>query len=132
MPAVLGYHPNGSPAAAKDLTFGPLNSQSRMEPRDEAKHSPEELLATGPSNSLTTKDAAIAEFFSQKTFQLVLHNPTTAHQLHRFSQDRMCGESMAFLKRVASFTPGSSAIESALDFAKISRWIGTTLYWTRQ
>lgn len=100
MPAVLGYQANGPPSATNDFNFGPLNSSNRMEPRDEGKHSPGQLVATGPSNSFTTKDAAIAEFFSQKTFQLVLHNPTTAHQLHKFSQDRLCGESMAFLKKV--------------------------------
>ncbi|KAL9623799.1 MAG: hypothetical protein Q9160_002030 [Pyrenula sp. 1 TL-2023] len=100
MPSVVGYHPNGSPSATRDLSLGPLNSANKQEPRDEAKHSPEELTEAAPSRSLTTKDAAIAEFFSQKTFQLVLHNPTTAHQLLRFSQDRLCGESMEFLKKV--------------------------------
>lgn len=44
----------------------------------------------------------LADFFSAEVFQIVLHNPTTAHRLHKFSQARMCGENMEFLEKVYS------------------------------
>ncbi len=43
---------------------------------------------------------ALADFFSAEVFQIVLHNPTTAHQLLKFSQSRFCGENMEFLEMV--------------------------------
>ena len=42
----------------------------------------------------------LADFFSSEVFQIVLHNPTTAHRLHKFCQARMCGENMEFLEKV--------------------------------
>lgn len=44
----------------------------------------------------------LADFFSSEVFQIVLHNPTTAHRLSKFSQARMCGENMEFLEKVWS------------------------------
>ncbi|MCJ1245706.1 hypothetical protein MMC30_002910 [Trapelia coarctata] len=41
-----------------------------------------------------------ADFFSPEIFQIVLHNPTTSHQLLQFSQSRFCGENMEFLEKV--------------------------------
>jgi len=40
------------------------------------------------------------DFFSSEVFQTVLHNPTTAHQLRLFSEQRLCGENMEFLQAV--------------------------------
>ena len=42
----------------------------------------------------------VADFFGPEIFQIVLHNPTTSHQLLSFSQSRMCGENMEFLEKV--------------------------------
>lgn len=42
----------------------------------------------------------LVDFFSPEVFQIVLHNPTTAHRLLKFSQARMCGENMEFLEKV--------------------------------
>jgi len=44
----------------------------------------------------------VADFFSPEIFQIVLHNPTTSHQLLQFSQSRFCGENMEFLEKVGS------------------------------
>ena len=49
--------------------------------------------------------AGLADFFSPEVFQIVLHNPTTAHQLLKFSQSRFCGENMEFLEKVCSSRP---------------------------
>ncbi|KAI9675734.1 MAG: hypothetical protein M1817_001101 [Caeruleum heppii] len=43
---------------------------------------------------------AFADFFSTAVFQTVLHNPVTAHRLHKFSQSRFCGENMEFLEQL--------------------------------
>lgn len=50
--------------------------------------------------SVSTASNDIADFFSPEVFQIVLHNPTTAHQLLKFSQTRFCGENMEFLDKV--------------------------------
>ena len=39
-----------------------------------------------------------ADFFSTEVFSLVLHNPTTAYQLLKFSRSHYCGENMEFLE----------------------------------
>ncbi|KAL8822851.1 MAG: hypothetical protein Q9191_006421 [Dirinaria sp. TL-2023a] len=46
----------------------------------------------------------LADFFSSEVFQIVLHNPTTAHRLAKFCQARMCGENMEFLEKVDRYS----------------------------
>ena len=55
-----------------------------------------------------------ADFFSPEVFRIVLHNPTTAHRLLRFSQARMCGENMEFLEKVSDriYLPGPQVFET--------------------
>lgn len=43
-----------------------------------------------------------ADFFSREVFQVVLHNPTTAHQLKKFAHSRLCGENLDFLDQVST------------------------------
>ncbi|KAK8041689.1 hypothetical protein PG993_006212 [Apiospora rasikravindrae] len=43
------------------------------------------------------------EFFSEEAFQTVLYNPITAHELQKFSEQRLCGESVAFLAKVNQY-----------------------------
>lgn len=62
----------------------------------------------------------LADFFSAEVFQIVLHNPTTAHRLHKFSQARMCGENMEFLEKVSS-SPQSHARDLAVDLVPLIR-----------
>jgi PAS domain S-box-containing protein len=45
----------------------------------------------------------LPDFFAPEVFQTVLHNPTTSHQLLRFSQSRLCGENMEFLEKVDKY-----------------------------
>ena len=52
---------------------------------------------TGISGSSNSR---MADFFGHEVFQTVLHNPTAAHQLLRFSRSRLCGENMEFLEKV--------------------------------
>ncbi|KUJ16946.1 uncharacterized protein LY89DRAFT_616615 [Mollisia scopiformis] len=45
----------------------------------------------------------MADFFSWEVFQIVLHNPTTAHRFLRFCQSRACGENMEFLQQIDKY-----------------------------
>ncbi|CZR62126.1 related to nonphototropic hypocotyl protein 1 [Phialocephala subalpina] len=45
----------------------------------------------------------MADFFSWEVFQIVLHNPTTAHRFLRFCQSRACGENIEFLQQVDKY-----------------------------
>lgn len=42
----------------------------------------------------------LPDFFAQEVFQIVLHNPTTSHQLLKYSQSQLCGENLEFLEKV--------------------------------
>lgn len=43
----------------------------------------------------------LPDFFSYGIFQVVLRNPTTAHQLLKFSETRLCSENIVFLSKVS-------------------------------
>ena len=63
------------------------------------------VISMGPQpvNSGSTAKTGLPDFFSQEIFNIVLHNPTTSHQLRRFCDSRFCGENMAFLEKVDRF-----------------------------
>ena len=69
----------------------------------------------------------LADFFSTEVFQIVLHNPTTAHRLLKFSQARMCGENMEFLEKVGAVLFPKSA---SLTVGNLHRWTVTMPSWT--
>jgi len=52
---------------------------------------------TGASGSSLSR---FADFFGAEVFQMVLHHPTTAHQMLKFSRARFCGENLEFLEKV--------------------------------
>merc|ERR1711939_1202135 len=51
----------------------------------------------------STSSSKLADFFSREVFQIVLHNPTTSHQLLKFSRSRLCGENLEFLEKVDKY-----------------------------
>lgn len=59
-------------------------------------------VRSGPSST------GVADIFSPEIFQVVLHNPTTSHQLLRYSQSRFCGENMEFLEKVGWIRRGEA------------------------
>ncbi len=65
-------------------------------------YTPPPASFSGPMNNggMERRGDGLADFFSSEVFQIVLHNPTTAHRLLKFSQARMCGENMEFLEKV--------------------------------
>jgi phototropin len=52
------------------------------------------------TNFSGTSSGRLTDFFGTEVFQMVLHNPTTCHQLTKFAQTRFCGENMGFLEQV--------------------------------
>lgn len=61
---------------------------------------PRDNESIAESVATTASSTRLANFFGQEVFQIVLHNPTTSHQLTKFCQTRFCGENMDFLERV--------------------------------
>lgn len=43
------------------------------------------------------------DFFTASIFQVVLHNPTTAYRLLKFSESRLCAENVEFLSKVDAY-----------------------------
>ncbi len=70
------------------------DSSRNYNPHPSSFSSPKQSTASDKGNN------GLADFFSSEVFQIVLHNPTTAHRLLKFSQARMCGENMEFLEKV--------------------------------
>jgi len=63
------------------------------------------------------RSANLADFFSSEVFNIVIHNPTTAHRFLRFCQSRACGENMEFLQKVSyksCYLYSSSKVNSML------------------
>lgn len=66
----------------------------------EEKASYEASVTTQRTAMSNSSSSRIADFFSSEVFQVVLRNPTTAHQLQKFAQSRLCGENIDFLEKV--------------------------------
>lgn len=49
-------------------------------------------------------DVKMANFFGSEVFHLVLQNPTTAYQLKRYAQSRLCEENLEFLDMVGTLS----------------------------
>ena len=60
------------------------------------------------ARSSESSGTKMPEFFSHAVFHSVLHNPTIAHQLLKFSQTRLCGENLEFLQKVSTSEPTHS------------------------
>lgn len=58
---------------------------------------------SGKTTMSATSQSALPDFFSPSIFNVVLHNPTTAHQLLKFSETRLCSENVEFLSKVDEY-----------------------------
>lgn len=83
---------NGSTPISQpqDPTLTPINESSSYE------HS----VSTQPTSISGHSATRLADFFSSDVLHIVLHNPTTAHQLRKFARSRLCGENLDFLEKV--------------------------------
>ena len=79
----------------REVTVDEASSKSSNAPISDREDS-----AARPNNMSSIGSNGLADFFSPEVFQIVLHNPTTAHRLLKFSQSRLCGENMEFLEKV--------------------------------
>lgn len=66
------------------------------------------------ASSHTAGGGSMADFFSSSVFQVVLHNPTTAHQLLRFAESRLCAENVEFLARVDEYRTTLNTLASQM------------------
>jgi hypothetical protein len=57
----------------------------------------------GKGSNAGVNQSFVTDFFSPEVFQVVLHNPTTAHRFLQFCQSRACGENMEFLNKVSCY-----------------------------
>ena len=81
-----------------DFSLESVDERSNYEPSISAvSHTTQNTALTSSSSS------RLPDFFAPEVFQVVLHNPTTSHQLLKFSQTRLCGENMAFLEKVDKY-----------------------------
>ncbi|KAI6713256.1 hypothetical protein PZA11_001891 [Diplocarpon coronariae] len=69
-------------------------AHSKSTGEDESGNASRDGISNGSEGS------GMAEFFSAEVFQMVLHNPTTAHRFLRFAQSRACEENLEFLQKV--------------------------------
>lgn len=68
----------------------------------------------GGGGSSSQVGGSMPDFFSPSVFQVVLHNPTTAHQLLRFAELRLCAENVEFLARVDEYRTTLNALATQL------------------
>lgn len=61
-----------------------------------------------------SEHSKLADFFSSDVFQIVLHNPTTAHQLKKFSHQRLCGENLDFLDGIDQYQQSLNQLTQAV------------------
>ncbi|KAH8662512.1 hypothetical protein BX600DRAFT_513340 [Xylariales sp. PMI_506] len=60
-------------------------------------------LLSASSGGGGAASSRVPDFFNFVTFQAVLRNPPTAHQLLNFSQSRLCGDNLEFLAKVNEY-----------------------------
>ncbi|KAL0941675.1 blue light receptor [Colletotrichum truncatum] len=73
----------------------------RIAPNDDAVSISQQ--STSKHSTTSNGSSRTADFFGPGIFQVVLRNPTTAHQLLKFSEARFCSESVEFLQKVEKY-----------------------------
>lgn len=70
-----------------------------------------ETHSTAATNSSGSR---LPDFFSNEVFQVVLHNPTTSHQLQKFARSRLCAENIEYLAAVDKYQSLLSDVAATL------------------
>jgi hypothetical protein len=86
----------GSSPPRRMEAMGSRNASTRQSEEGSASS----RIGTGTTLSGSGVGGNMADFFSSEIFNIVIHNPTTAHRFLRFCQSRACGENMEFLQKV--------------------------------
>lgn len=92
-------HPRHSSLMTSSSTLVPAPTAKRVFSSD-ALPTSRTLPADNRSIVSHGSSARLPDFFSYEIFQIVRRNPTTAHQLLKFSESRLCGENIEFLSKV--------------------------------
>lgn len=90
----------GSSPPRRTDTVSSRNASVRQS--EEGSASASSRNGTGTTLNGSSLGNNMADFFSSEVFNIVIHNPTTAHRFLRFCQSRACGENMEFLQKVGS------------------------------
>lgn len=93
-------HANERPQSPDDLE-ALRKLDFSLDPVDEQDSSYEPSIATQHTTASGSSTSRLADFFGAEVFQIVLHNPTTAHQLKKYADTRLCGENLDFLEKVS-------------------------------
>lgn len=101
---------NYEPPSRRDEYEDSRRLEFNLSPVGEKESQYEPSIASTQPTINSTSSSRLADFFSSDVFQIVLHNPTTAHQLKKFAQMRLCGENLEFLEKVRK----SSSITEAI------------------
>ncbi|KAJ4423277.1 hypothetical protein N0V82_002004 [Gnomoniopsis sp. IMI 355080] len=96
--AMFTGYSGGLYAAGADPDGTPLRR-----PRSDDELSMRQQSISGNTTMSATSQSALPDFFSPSIFHVVLHNPTTAHQLLKFSETRLCSENVEFLNKVDEY-----------------------------
>ncbi|ETS74171.1 hypothetical protein PFICI_14037 [Pestalotiopsis fici W106-1] len=81
----------------------PGSSSTKRALHDDSFFSPTDNLSKQHSIMSSSSSATLPEFFSYEIFKTVLSDPTTAHQLLKFSRTRLCSENIEFLNKVDEY-----------------------------
>ena len=103
--------------------YGSQSGQSPPTSEPFAHHDPpaaeDQHLAKELSRRLTPKDSGFGsntpEFFGHTIFWVVLRDPAVAHQLLKFAESRLCGDSIQFLARVSKYHAQVHEISQAMS-----------------
>ena len=60
----------------------------------------DDTISISKQSMVSTNSSRMPDFFGSGIFQVVLHNPTTSHQLLKYSESRFCSENVEFLGQV--------------------------------
>lgn len=94
-----GYSAGISAGPSED----PVPRMPLRRPYSDDEMSVRQQSISGKTATSVTSQSALPDFFSASIFNVVLHNPTTAHQLLRFSETRLCSENVEFLGKVDEY-----------------------------
>ncbi|OBR09230.1 Aureochrome1 [Colletotrichum higginsianum IMI 349063] len=93
----------GGPPAMLTPDYRPATADGRKTAMSDDSFSISRQSTSKQSVTSNGSSSRGVDFFGPGIFQVVLHNPTTVHQLLKFAEARFCSESVEFLKKVEQY-----------------------------
>lgn len=94
----------GGPPAMLTPDYRPATADGRKTAMSDDSFSISRQSTSKQSVTSNGSSSRGVDFFGPGIFQVVLHNPTTVHQLLKFAEARFCSESVEFLKKVSRYS----------------------------